>query len=637
MSYQGLIVNRVWPLVDRAYRESVKYTWTREATLNAIEAGATQIEFGIEWQAVKSQGVYRRIIADNGSGMSDNELEAFMKTFGGGGKAIGEIHENYGVGFKTSVLSWNPEGVIVVSWKDGIGSMIRIRRYGTTSADFEFGLEEWSVEDDNGVTSLSSVIDPEWDDELGCDLSKLRPEWMKDSDGTVILLLGQSLTEDTVLGDTKRGEGDVVGIQQYMNRRFWTFPEGFKVRCMGPMTKDKTTWEIVAKGAKNIRNLGIYGALYEIEQRKPSDQGMVLLPDGTRVCWYLCPDSFDEKRDARSYIAGKGYTCGLYKDEIYDLPGAGPARAARQRNFGVGAIQERVWLVLEPPHYSPSQRIEGVSPTATRTRLEWNAPSTGDVAGELPWYSWGKAFMDLMPAAIAKAVDEARSKTEPMDEDFKIELDKKFSGRWRAALARVRTNLTTNTVDPDGIVKPRGPSGEREGRSVLDPNRVIRHRTRKNFNPRTKKGSDIENPKGAFIPEFKWVSGQPDTFDPGMIASYSRNVGECGTIYLNLDHSVIKSEIGTYCATYPESEWDSIEKFVTDQYGQLAVTAVAHAQCVPDMSDPLRNPDKPEAVEKGVLSPAAITMTMLGIKAQEAVIRPGLGGKFGRRREESAA
>src|SRR6516165_757711 len=46
--------NRVAPMVERGYREGTKFQWVRETTINAIEAGATKIEFGVEWQAVKS-------------------------------------------------------------------------------------------------------------------------------------------------------------------------------------------------------------------------------------------------------------------------------------------------------------------------------------------------------------------------------------------------------------------------------------------------------------------------------------------------------------------------------------------------------------------------------------------------------
>ena len=72
--------------IERTYREGGTFQWVRETLMNAIEAEATRIEYGIEWQAVESKGVYRRMIADNGLGMTGSQLVEFFNTFGGGGK-----------------------------------------------------------------------------------------------------------------------------------------------------------------------------------------------------------------------------------------------------------------------------------------------------------------------------------------------------------------------------------------------------------------------------------------------------------------------------------------------------------------------------------------------------------------------
>src|SRR5437870_12795161 len=79
--------------IERTYRESATFQWVRETLVNAQESGGTKVEFGVEWQAVESLGVYRRVIADNGSGMTAEQLEEFFNTFGGGGKPIGGEHE----------------------------------------------------------------------------------------------------------------------------------------------------------------------------------------------------------------------------------------------------------------------------------------------------------------------------------------------------------------------------------------------------------------------------------------------------------------------------------------------------------------------------------------------------------------
>src|SRR5689334_16109748 len=98
--------------VNRMFEACGTYQWAREFLKNSIEANATRIEYGIEWQAVAKDGVYRRTVADDGIGMDRDELLNFFSTLGAGAKKIGGIHENFGVGAKIASLPWNPEGVV---------------------------------------------------------------------------------------------------------------------------------------------------------------------------------------------------------------------------------------------------------------------------------------------------------------------------------------------------------------------------------------------------------------------------------------------------------------------------------------------------------------------------------------------
>src|SRR5262245_50405561 len=127
--------------IERTYREGGAYQWERETYVNANEAKASRVDYGIEWQAVEHLGVYRSLIADNGQGMADAELVEFFNTFGGGGKPIGGIHENFGVGAKTSLLPWNRYGLVVISWVDGEPSMIWVQ-HDAESGEYGLRLEE---------------------------------------------------------------------------------------------------------------------------------------------------------------------------------------------------------------------------------------------------------------------------------------------------------------------------------------------------------------------------------------------------------------------------------------------------------------------------------------------------------------
>src|SRR2546426_1006769 len=112
--------------VNRMFEACGSYQWAREFLKNSLEAGATKVEFGIEWQGVERLGVYRRTVADNGCGMDAEELLKFFSTLGAGAKKIGGVHENFGVGAKIAALPWNPEGVVVLSYRNDTASMIWI-------------------------------------------------------------------------------------------------------------------------------------------------------------------------------------------------------------------------------------------------------------------------------------------------------------------------------------------------------------------------------------------------------------------------------------------------------------------------------------------------------------------------------
>ena len=68
--------------VNRMFEACGNYQWAREFLKNSLEANATKVDFGIEWQAVEKLGVYRRTVVDNGIGMKRDELLRFFSTLG---------------------------------------------------------------------------------------------------------------------------------------------------------------------------------------------------------------------------------------------------------------------------------------------------------------------------------------------------------------------------------------------------------------------------------------------------------------------------------------------------------------------------------------------------------------------------
>ena len=208
-------------LIRQAYEAGGPYQWAREAWRNSQESGASRIDFDVERQAAENLGVLRRVIIDNGAGMEPEDMRVFLTTFGGGGKPIG-VDSNFGQGFKSSVLPWNPYGVVVISYTPSHpdGSMLWIERLNSGN----YALKEWPMTDDYGDAALLDVVVPFNDVTHGCDWSKIRPSWL--TTGTIMVLLGNAPDAHTADGDPDPARGETTkGLIKYLNGRLFDVPE----------------------------------------------------------------------------------------------------------------------------------------------------------------------------------------------------------------------------------------------------------------------------------------------------------------------------------------------------------------------------------------------------------------------------
>ncbi len=336
-------VSGVEHLVERAHRESGEFQYLRELLMNALEAGASRIEFGPEWNAVAEHDVYRLMVADNGCGMRPEELLRFLNTFGGGGKPIGEAHENYGVGAKTSLLPWNHQGVVVLSWTKDTpeGAMMWLARDPVSG---QYGARKIQT-----VDGYEEVVKPfgEW--------QSVRPGWLKEQ-GTVVVCLGNSGKEDTFLG--RDGKGDIKGISAYLNKRIWKAPAGVKIHVQELRSGKRASWPrslSEASGSasgdgpdrrwnrREIRGAAYYAS--EISSRGAlGAKGTVVLSDKTEIDWYLWAG---DRPSVHTYAHETGYIAALYKNELYDER----THFAHFRSFGIhqSAVRSKLTLIARPP------------------------------------------------------------------------------------------------------------------------------------------------------------------------------------------------------------------------------------------------------------------------------------------------
>ncbi len=627
--------------IERTYREGSQFQWVRETLANAIEAGATRVEFGIEWQAVENKEVYRRLIADNGCGMTADQLVEFFNTFGGGGKPIGGAHENFGVGSKTSLLPWNTYGMVVISWVDGDASMIWVARNPETG---EYGLKLERCQSPNGAESLDGVYDPYDDPEHGCDWATVKPSWIKDH-GTVIVLLGNSHKEDTVLGDPTRDEDDIKGVSSFLNRRFWEIPEGVDVYVDELKITDRSLWptsEEMAHGPTprdgrerrtNMRQ--IRGARHYIDYPEGREgigrlgaRGTVGLRDGTEVAWFLWEG---ERPKVQSYAAIGGYIGALYNNELYDVT----AHHSTYRSFGISesSIRARLWLVLRPPVDHEGKR--GVYPKTDRNSLLIKGGPTA--GGPLPINDWAAEFADNMPDELVHALRAVRKGESGTldDAEWREKLAERFGARWKLARLRVQKG-GSSMLDPSmkgapvRKSKPKVPSDPARVKDIPEdrtPPRAQPHVRNGRF-VFGKEGTSTQGtpaPMNGGLPRYRPVLA--DNVGPGMLAAWQPNDPEFpeGVVLINIEHPVLQSVIEHWQSQYADHHAEDIAKDVIDVYGQVAVSKVAH-------SEHLKGIVPSQIVEKQMRSEEALTMAILGLMAEDHLIATKVGGKYSKKR-----
>lgn len=616
-------------LIERTYRESGTFQWVRETHINAVESGASRVEFGIEWQAVESLGVYRRVIADNGSGMGPEELVEFFNTFGGGGKPIGGEHENFGVGAKTSLLPWNAYGVVVVSWVDGDPSMIWVQRDPETG---EYGLKVEMTEDpETGEDSWEAVYGPYDDPDSGCNWAAIKPSWIEDH-GTVIVLLGDHSAADTVAGDPNRPEADIKGVSAYLNRRLWTVGE-LKVYVDELRTADRSQWPRFEQDAhgpepkagpdRRTNRRRIMGAKHYIEYTSGSGgklaaSGDVRLTDGTVVNWFL----WEGQRPAvQSYAAISGYIGAVYQDEVYDTT----AHHSTYRTFGIseGEVRQRTWLVIEPPLYDGKSGKLGVYPRTDRASLLLKGgPNAG---GPLPYNDWGNEFADSMPKALLDAIKAARAGRAGTitDATWRDRLAERFGARWRihklkkiiGGMLTVDPNQPGSSGHPKPIKKKKATGGTGTGGGTGGSATIG---TAPGVEPAK------EAKVGGGIPTYRFVKA--DEVAEGMIAAWMANDPDApeGAVLINVEHPVLMQAVAHWQDQYADMYADAVADDVLAVYGEVAVAKVAHSEW-------LKSEIPREMVEKDLRSDAALTMALLGLIAEDALIAPRLGGKYRKR------
>jgi len=623
-------------LLDREYRNSPTYQWGRELARNGIEANARTIRFGVEWEGVKATGTYRLQYSDDGKGMDRDQLREYMVTLGKGGKIVGGPHDNYALGSRMTLLPWNPAGVVVISMVDGETHMVKMF-FDAEAADGEgeYVLEEVSWEDD-GTQGLATVYPPYFDAEYGFDWADTIPDFIrKAGHGTSFILLGRSITDHTVDGDSERAERHRFLGRKYFNTRFWDLPEGVTLQVI-EMPEDSADWP-KAPGDGKSQNRTVRGAQSLIEYKKASGdefiaaKGTVPLNDGSKVRWWL---RTEPRVDTGGLGASSAYIAVLYRGELYGQAYAdledGDTRigAATYRQFGISSdhVRRRVFLIIEPPEYDEVTGSPGVAPSTGRADLYWMG--AGLSARSVKPADWSEEFGEKLPAEILDAINaEYQSKTDPSDREERLKrVMDRFGKRWKAPRARVQDEGADTTTQPS--------APGTASRAPIDSPTPTRRR------PRTKRKVVIRGRRGDVtigqrntgelpakamsirvgLPNCRWV-GKDDINEDGMMGAWQKPnaVDPNGCILLDKDHPVIRGQIEHWQNQYPRSVAMRVEKIVLEAYEEVAIAKVSHMH---HLTGTIISEEQRDAM---LLNPA-LTTSLLGLISEDAVIGPRVGG-----------
>jgi hypothetical protein len=615
--------------VTRMFEACGPYQWAREFLKNSLEALATRVEFGIEWLAVEKFGVYRRTILDDGIGMGERELREFFSTLGAGAKKIGGIHDNFGVGAKIAALPWNPEGVVVISYKNGKGAMIWMM-LEPESGDYE--LAEFQLGDRSVcVIDPSQISEQEWAEMGEIDWNAVAPDWVREH-GTVIVLKGSNEQPDTVLGNPNSGEGDIKGLSVYLNSRFWDLTAQ-QVNVAELRSDKKNNWPRAANDQDDSRRPNrrhIMGARYYLTDVKapkgrlvasdvmPVDEGRV------GVEWYLWEG---ERPAIHSYAKKPGYIAVRYRGELYQLT----MHKAHFRWFGIihGEVQQNLSLIIEPELYTAANGRWGVYPDQSRNRLIFTG--NGEKGVELPLNDWGLEFANELPDAIRDAISAARGEQRGTieDEDYRKRLQDKFGKRWMTKVLVESRRRTTDTqevtvTDTEVEVADEVPvinAGSGVPRNRRKKTQIVVRRVA------VPGGADAGVLVDRPVDVPRWDVGRKDDFEkPWHLALWAPNDPAGPTVLINIDSPILHEVVKHHQEQYPDVFSEEVEKTIYQVFGEVAACKIAHSQKLVGAKI------VQEALDQEYRSEAALTIALMGLMAEESLIAVRLG-KLGRKKQ----
>ena len=368
MSASGTLdmtVDNIGFMLDRLGEDCAPLQFLRELTQNSIEAiqktplSVGEIIWDVDWTRYTLEKVYKLAIIDTGVGMTGSEMVHYINQLSSSMHGQ-SMTGNYGVGAKIAAATRNQAGLIYLSWKDGIGSMIHLWRDPTTGS---YGLVQ-IPQADGTFDHWAHVTD------------EVKPKPI-DQHGTMVVLLGNDVDADTMQAPPEALRPS-RWIARYLNTRYFEFPDGITARA-------REGWDLPRTDANHPMLRSVTGQKAYLDEHS-ADYGTVELTGATAQWWVLKDEP--ALQNMLNVYESKGHAAALYQNELYEMM-TGRAGVARLQLFGVIFGHHRVVIYAEPHNGA----AEHLSSNTARTQLLVNREP-------LPWAEWAAEFRSRLPDAI---------------------------------------------------------------------------------------------------------------------------------------------------------------------------------------------------------------------------------------------
>jgi hypothetical protein len=584
-------------MVDRLGADCAPGQFVRELTENAIAAIEAlpdrrgDVIWDADWNTHMLVGRYKLCAVDTGIGMTGPEMVQYINNLSS------SIHEqtnstNFGVGAKVSAAPHNHAGILYLSWKDGVGSMIHLWRDPVANV---YGLKQFERPD--GTFDHWAYIE-----------NTVKPEAIQNN-GTMVILLGNTEEQNTM--EPPAGlPMPAKWILRYLNSRYYRFPSGIVVRVREGWTLPKTD--------SRHNFLRVADGMEAWLRDNAEDSGTVDLT-GAKAHWWILKADVDVNS---GHYTPPGHVGALYQDELYDLS-TSRAGVARLQSLGVIFGHSRVVLYVEPD--ASGQRVEA---NTARTSLSINGEP-------LPWSEWASEFRDSFPQPLRQLVEEVGSKAAGSDHRQSIrERLKSILDLFKLPRYRPAKSGEVN-IDPDSLMgggRPRrqgGAGGEGESSS----------------GGRGGRGGSIY---GLFLavsgipgeeapvkgePERKWVSVEKGTRTAGdMDDRAAKFIAQQNLLLINEDFRGFTDHVRYWTEKYEHAPGSGsvVQEVVHEWFEQQLVEAVLGAQSLRD------SPEWNMSLLEQLWSPEALTAVVLPRYHINLAIGRALGAKLGSLRDRVA-